>query len=1722
MSNMFASAWSRQRPTSVPVTPVLQKVSREESNQVMGKEVPSSWLQHVVQEPKGDEAFSKNYVLGVDTADGIDTTVIAEHKPDGTIEVQSITQEPAPVIETVEVNRLEVATKNLLDAMEIKVNGPIEVNLDQEEDDDWEKHGAVPVIVEEKFVDIDTHEVVSHTVTPHQSVNYLNVVDSVNNTLRDLGTATSEDAYTYGINHLYKMKNDRPDDWIVGHIFGGSYDLWISEYNEEQRYFYGFASFGGIDDDCAEWGTVSIDELLGIGPVKLERNFYWTPCTLESIKQKEYEQKEQAIQLSSDMSKPQDNMIETAMCFFYERNEEGTWYLAPSQEGINHSHSELEADDLHDIYFDTVELRDAFIASHPPLGPNSTWYPIHTRLLRIGKNVTTNFVDDKVYGVRRTSEKWKDGFTVDRMKEFVCDRFNKATNKSATGLKRDYGDSMSGGAIPLHKPGIGVSWSCNAKGLTIDMHGFQYVPNKEYTLTWKEVSTILTQPQESLPVDEQAVKAQRIADEVKENELPFSKEAELPPTYRKYEIAPRPTERKDRLIGNLVEEHGQNLTALYQNFSGKWGLHEVEFKDCENFHDYTALKQEFEMGQFFTPDDIAEKMVQLLRIPKGVKVADITCGMGRFFNFIKDEDRLVWFDNSYENLAVVKKLYPGMAFNTRHRDLSESPAWYLSGTVAYNIGNPPFNIVFRNMWHHPLATQADEEDGGKWLLLSQNAYVSHVDFYLLAGGVSFFIVPQTWLTGLRHKKVREFLQNNYYLIAELSLDDKAFSEYDIDFPTKAILMMKKGNSEVQEFELETYQGSFSDLATFMQSEQYQWFLKNKKPNDQHAARQKLKDMRAMLKADEEKKPYIDRVKKAIYETFRDKPFPKEEIVMGEVEDKKELKEQVRNLELYKTEIAMLECNVPSYKWEELLRKQYTRLEKALARTPKTELHIEVVITRYDILLRRSNTTVAEFFNKEENKVEINGKLIWVPNKYTKNELAVHDDKYIEFVQVIQALKSWEFPVVYKGDDRLITLKSQPGLMRHVEKLRRNYKLNSCDTSKLKEQFPIEYEENFEVLSELEFPSVDKEGNEKMIKLLPHQVEDLSGALLKRNALLSWDTGLGKTLGGITWSKMKGGKTLVIAPAVNTIDPWLQQLTMYCPDATVFLCKKKKDIFKYSGEDYLIVSFESFTIPDTITLPTGKRIRWAQPFFETQLMKYNFRNLILDESDNAKNKSSKRFKSLRKIAKSFKNRLLMSGTPTRNNVNEIYNQLEILCQNSNAMMCWAEQQVEYDRSSREWTYGRNPVYGSPFPAWGWYQAFERTFSPRKVTCFGAEETNQDIFNKDILDQLIRSIRFTRDMEEERSRMNEVLGITDFGISKEYKQVMVPMNETEEKVYGYILTYLAEELEKMYAAQHDGLTASMLTIAQQIMKLLQGTSHPWTFTGYFDEEDKWVPVYDLEKKTSSKLQKAMDIIDGVFAQEWENKVMIASPWRPTEEVMVELFKAKGYNVFHLRSEMSKHKRAELVMQFRKFPGNAIICGTMGVLKSGLNLPEVNTVIAESYPWNFAQLHQYAARAIRLNSTKKTDIYCLTSEGSFDVNVFSLILRKEVVNRFVRKSEEVTVAELSTQFGVESEDIFAQALQMVREKTNGKTRGTIRWGDKPNHEDSNQSTTVRISYEDKEKFVQLTHWLMADPTRLEIVNSLFTKSKEELLESLHNTNDPKFIDIISDTIKARFPNS
>lgn len=57
---------------------------------------------------------------------------------------------------------------------------------------------------------------------------------------------------------------------------------------------------------------------------------------------------------------------------------------------------------------------------------------------------------------------------------------------------------------------------------------------------------------------------------------------------------------------------------------------------------------------------------------------------------------------------------------------------------------------------------------------------------------------------------------------------------------------------------------------------------------------------------------------------------------------------------------------------------------------------------------------------------------------------------------------------------------------------------------------------------------------------------------------------------------------------------------------------------------------------------------------------------------------------------------------------------------------------------------------------------------------------------------------------------------------------------------------------------------------------------------------------------------------------------------------------------------------------------------------------------------------------------------------------MLKKEVVNTFVRTSSDVLVDELAKEFGT-STDVFASAMQMVRERVDGRMKGSITWGEK-----------------------------------------------------------------------------
>lgn len=130
------------------------------------------------------------------------------------------------------------------------------------------------------------------------------------------------------------------------------------------------------------------------------------------------------------------------------------------------------------------------------------------------------------------------------------------------------------------------------------------------------------------------------------------------------------------------------------------------------------------------------------------------------------------------------------------------------------------------------------------------------------------------------------------MIAELSLDKKAFSEYGVEFETKAILMMKK-SSDIS-FDMPMFSGSFDDIQSFLTSDQYEWYLTNKFEVDHSIAKAKLQTMKNSSNEKDRKFHKEQIVLKSIYETFRGKPM---EITEDMTEA--QLKPIVRNREMLK-------------------------------------------------------------------------------------------------------------------------------------------------------------------------------------------------------------------------------------------------------------------------------------------------------------------------------------------------------------------------------------------------------------------------------------------------------------------------------------------------------------------------------------------------------------------------------------------------------------------------------------------------------------------------------------------------------------------------------------------------------------------------------------------------------------------------------------------------------
>ena len=126
---------------------------------------------------------------------------------------------------------------------------------------------------------------------------------------------------------------------------------------------------------------------------------------------------------------------------------------------------------------------------------------------------------------------------------------------------------------------------------------------------------------------------------------------------------------------------------VFQAYTGRGGLHGLQRSDYNSYAAYSEAKKEAENGQVFTPARLCQFVVDCLHIGQDDLIADLTCGMGTFFNFLPNERNAYGCELDIDAYKVAAFLFPQA--HLENKDVRR----YTPGVqFDYILGNPPYNL----------------------------------------------------------------------------------------------------------------------------------------------------------------------------------------------------------------------------------------------------------------------------------------------------------------------------------------------------------------------------------------------------------------------------------------------------------------------------------------------------------------------------------------------------------------------------------------------------------------------------------------------------------------------------------------------------------------------------------------------------------------------------------------------------------------------------------------------------------------------------------------------------------------------------------------------------------------------------------------------------------------------------------------------------------------------
>ena len=935
----------------------------------------------------------------------------------------------------------------------------------------------------------------------------------------------------------------------------------------------------------------------------------------------------------------------------------------------------------------------------------------------------------------------------------------------------------------------------------------------------------------------------------------------------------------DKILSLIHTGKMQGITSedVFNSYTGIGGLHGLKKDDYDNYHAFSSAKKEIEHGQFFTPHSVCKSIAQLIDPKPHDLIADITCGIGNFFNYFHEENCYgCELDNKAVNVAQF--LYPNANIVCEDFKYYSPP-----NKMDYVLGNPPFNITMK----HP---KDNSNISSQLLFFEKSAEI------LKPAGILIAIVPTSFMNDEFFQKYQlERVEEVFDFIGQYKLSDTAFKQMGVSkFETKVMCWQRKS---------EAIDG-------------------NKYQTDNFVDYTKIKPL---------------------------------------IEDRLKLKEEVR-LKLHR-ELIQSEDNEFDYKVRKYIYeiKTHTILHKFLGKALE-------YIEKFNTQKCPDNMSYDEWYKKHR----ITKPMVL---SYLKRTVKKQKDKpqdIIRYVKIRHGVKmkpysgkmkrqlsnrkqtSWSFNSVCINRYDLDGSGIPTQYRRLFDRKKSAYLLQNTPFNELQKDTEISnYIRRFIFL--------DKDGNKCNFNKI--QRDDLGLMLQKNYSILAWQMGGGKTAGAFAWANWKPLKNTFVVSASLAINlTWKPFLDVN--NQSYVVITTASDFDKIKPGDFILLSFYYIS----------KYEKQLKKFIKISSQKVN---LIFDESDEITSNTARRTKSVLNIFRRVKRKFLTTGTTTRNNIAELYSQLELLYNNSVNFISWSPFYYVEERNKDEGTVIKkkdNKYYQEPFPPYTGQTMFRRCFNPSKSTVFGISKQNQDIYNEDDLRGIIEKTIITRKFREIAGDKYDV------------ENIRIQQGTSEREVYRKIIKDLDQILPNYFNSTGNSRKDAMLRMMRQLSLLIEATSTPQLFDFYSGNgiPNKAKKIFEMVEEFDEKVAIGCTSIKGV---EWYYDELVA--------------KFPNRQIFKIIGDVSFQKRKSILKDFEETENGIMVC-TQQSLKSSVNIPTCDKVIVESLQWNIPKIEQFYFRFIRYNSKNKTKVYFVNYEGTIEVNLLALLMAKERLNDYVKTLE------------------------------------------------------------------------------------------------------------------------